>query len=130
MLFKQFRPSSDERSAKRPGCISPIAKFFKSCFTDIPDTPENWHEHLCRTENPRHLAGTLLSDRLQIDDKVKILLAMPHSATEDFIGMRWLECRLEEHGYNKLAQVLRWEMLVACDEDKKKTNHCVVSEDG
>lgn len=119
MLFKQFRPSLDERLAKRPGRISPVTKIFKSCFTDIPDTPENWYEHLCRTKNPRHLASTLLSDRQQFDDKVKILLAMPHSATLDLISMRWLECRLEEHGYHKLAQVLRWKMLFACDEDTK-----------
>lgn len=104
----------DERPAKKPGHISRFSNFFKT-----PDTPEKWHKRLCWTENPRHLARVLLSDRLQFDSKVKILLAMPQSATEDFVGMRWLECRLEEQGHLKLAQVLRWEMLLGCDESTK-----------
>lgn len=70
-------------------------------------TPEDWHERVRSTSNPRELADTLRSRR-NFRDKVKILLAMPSSCITNTVDMLWLESKLQDSRHAQLAQVVRW----------------------
>lgn len=90
--------------------------FFRSPFNNKKRSPEDWHRRLIRTKNPRELAITLLSDEQAFEEKVKIVLAMPKSAKEKLVDMRWLESELEKHGHHQLSQIVRWQQYWNLDD--------------
>lgn len=47
----------------------------------------------------------LLSDRPS-KDKANLLIALPISVTEQKVGMRWVESKLEDTGHAQLAQIV------------------------
>lgn len=86
-------------------------------FSRHKRTPEEWFQHLRRSENPLVLTKPLLSGQ-PFTDKVKILLAMPDSAYKERVWMRELESTLENAGYIELAQVVRWRVFLNRDGDR------------
>lgn len=72
-------------------------------------TPEEWYERL-KTKGVRELRATLLSER-PLREKTRIILAIPCGAIKRNVWVRELENRLEDAGYTRLAQILRWRLF-------------------
>lgn len=106
---------------------------FRSLFNNKKRSPGDWHQRLIQNQNPRELVGTLLSDELTFEEKAKIVLAMPKSATNKFVDVRWLESKLEKHGHHQLSQVVRWNMFRNLDPVSRKNirewSHAMVKTD-
>lgn len=69
------------------------------------DSIEDRYKHIDKTKNPRGLMEILLSDRPS-KDKANLLIALPISVTEQKVGMRWVESKLEDTGHAQLAQIV------------------------
>ena len=105
----------------------------RSLFNNKKRSPGDWHQRLIQTQNPRELVDTLLSDELTFEEQVKIVLAMPKSATNKLVDVRWLESKLEKHGHHQLCRVVRWNMFWNLDTVSRKNirewSHAMVKTD-
>lgn len=85
-------------------------------------TAEDWAKYLRRNGKLRKLANTLLSQNRTMDDKTSILFKMPKSAAKNMKDMYWLDKQLQDTGWLKLAQIVRYAMCEALSADLMKKN--------